>query len=225
MTRRRCFSAAGGMATPSSMSPALELARIWLTGQMPQTRDMSPGISAKAGLADLLEAAKFSDMKPRRFHLARIVELNRNFRVAFDSGYGLDHETLLMIRTSFLRRTACGRQQVGNEREDRVRGRRTAGEKMIHRHDIVDAQHAVEKAGDEPFPRHAVTIGGFPVGAVQYILNGEQIAQAVTLPVTAQSPNAPGCGCVAGSGECRADGLRWRRRLRPERCRRLREIP
>ena len=31
--------------TPSSMSLAFELARTWRTGQMPQTRDISPGIS------------------------------------------------------------------------------------------------------------------------------------------------------------------------------------
>ena len=42
---RRSFAAAGGMATLSSWSQALDEAIRWLTGQMPQLRAVSAGIS------------------------------------------------------------------------------------------------------------------------------------------------------------------------------------
>ena len=42
---RRSFSAAGGMLTARIWSPALAEARRWLTGQIPQTRAVIPGIS------------------------------------------------------------------------------------------------------------------------------------------------------------------------------------
>ena len=72
------------------MSPAFELARTWLTGQIPQTRDISPGISVKGtAFAQLLEAAKFGDVEARRLDFTGVVELNRDLGVAFDARYRL----------------------------------------------------------------------------------------------------------------------------------------
>ena len=39
---------------------------------------------------ELLEAAEFGDVKLRGFHLARVVEMNGDFGVAFDAGHGLN---------------------------------------------------------------------------------------------------------------------------------------
>ncbi len=73
------------------MSPALELARMWLTGQMPQTRDMSPAFPRTDGLRTVFSKPRNSvtwnradSTSPASF------ELNRNLGVAFDAGHRLE---------------------------------------------------------------------------------------------------------------------------------------
>ena len=46
----------------------------------------------KTSLAEFLEAAEFVHVKLRVAHLALVIQLKRDFRVAFDARYGIDRD-------------------------------------------------------------------------------------------------------------------------------------
>ena len=69
---------------------------MWLTGQMPQMRDVMPGISLeRAALAELLEAAELGDVEVRVGRpCPRRPGWMRDLGVALDAGDGVDDDAL-----------------------------------------------------------------------------------------------------------------------------------
>ncbi len=130
------------------------------------------------------EAAKFGDMKLRRLHLARIVEVNGDFGMTLDSGHGLNDQPVVHNACAhdpnFLPSTAGVRpaRRSVTKLENGIRRWRATGQKIIHRHGIVDAQHAIEQARDDQIagghPRDDIA---FAISAIEHVLKGKKIAE------------------------------------------------
>ena len=92
---RRSRTAVGGMRTARIWSQALAEAIRWLTGQMPQMRAMSDGISVKRpALAELLEAAELRHVEVSLVDVALLVQVDRDLAVPLDAGDGVDDDFL-----------------------------------------------------------------------------------------------------------------------------------
>ena len=75
------------MRTARIASQALADAIRWLTGQMPQMRAISEGISVeRPAFAELLEAAELGDVEMRVLDVAVLIQLQRDLRVALRFG-------------------------------------------------------------------------------------------------------------------------------------------
>ena len=82
-------AAVSGMRTAMMASQAFEEASRWLTGQMPQMRAVMDGhLVERPALGEFLEAAHLGHVQLRAVDLALVVELDRDFGVAFDAGNG-----------------------------------------------------------------------------------------------------------------------------------------
>ena len=90
---RRSLSAAGGMLTAMSASPALAEASVWLTGQMPQMRWRDAGhFGVGPAFAEFFKAAKFDDVKFGVGDVSGVVQINADLGVALDAGHRINDD-------------------------------------------------------------------------------------------------------------------------------------
>ena len=92
------------MVTARISSHALADEIRWLTGQIPQIRAISEGISSeRPALADALEAAELGHVEVGVLHLAAFVQLDRDLGVPLDPGDRIDDNIqtwrVFLIRT------------------------------------------------------------------------------------------------------------------------------
>ncbi len=105
---RRSFSAVRGMRTARSASHALAEAIRWLTGQMPQMRAISDGISENGRPSqNFSKSAELRDVKVGVFHPAVVIEVERDLGVAFDARNWIDADGLAQLRRLFRVVTHC----------------------------------------------------------------------------------------------------------------------
>ena len=92
---RRSLLAAGGMVTARILSPALAEASRWLTGQIPQTRAVIPGISQRGRPSqNFSKPAELGHVEAGAADLAGVVELDRDLGVPLDPRHGIDQDLL-----------------------------------------------------------------------------------------------------------------------------------
>ena len=140
----RSFSAAGGMSTARMASQALAEARRWLTGQMPQTRGVMPGISEnRSALAEVLEATELGDVETGVRDLAGVIQEEGDFSVTLDAGHRVDldpagHRRGRSAKGEF---RGVGGQLTGHNLHhggaDALGGRWAARQEDVHRDDFM----------------------------------------------------------------------------------------
>ena len=84
-----------GISTASSSSPALAEVSMWLTGQMPQMRDVMPGISRKERPSQNFSKPRNSTTWKRASETSPwSSRMEGDLRVALDAGDGVDDDAL-----------------------------------------------------------------------------------------------------------------------------------
>ncbi len=145
---RRSLSAVGGIFTASKASHALADAIRWLTGQMPQMRAISDGISVNGRPSqNFSKPRNCVTWKRASSTLPMLVEMQRNLGVALDAGHRIDNDGSACLPFSQAPKRVFALnsgwrpcEQFSQRVIDHVGGRRTAGNEEI------DGNHSREPA-------------------------------------------------------------------------------
>ena len=91
----------------------------------------------RASLAEFFEASELGYVELRRPHLARIVQIDGDLGVPFNSGHGMNHAALGHLSKPPIESRRAAFEQADHEFVNQIGRRRAPGKEMIHFDDLV----------------------------------------------------------------------------------------